>query len=755
MREFKQVNRTVRKKDSKALLSGKPLYTQDLCPAGALIVKILRSPHAHANIRNIDTTMAMKVPGIECILTHKDVPENRFAISGQSYPEWSPYDRRILDSKVRYVGDAVAIIAGADERCVDQAMKKIKVEYEILPAILDLHEAYENPVIIHDEDNWEMRAPFGGDNTRNLCAVDGESGGDVDEAMAKCAYTFEATYHTKQANQCMMEPYCAYTFLDAYERLNVYTSTQIPFHVRRILSNALGIPKSRIRVVKPRIGGGFGTKQTSVCEMFVAAVTMKTGKLAKIVFTREECFMCGSPRHEMEITVKVGADEEGKIRAIDMFTLSNTGAYGEHGPTTVGLTGRQTLSLYRYAKDFRFEGRVVYTNTTSAGAYRGFGATQGTFAMESAVNELAHKMGMDPAYVREINMIHEGDCMYCFGREITHACALDLCMERAKEMFNWEEKSKRRVMPDGKIRAGGCAITMQDSGIKYVDTASTRITLVEDGYYHLYIGATDMGTGCDTILAQMAAECMECDVEDVTTFGVDTDVSPYDTGSYASSTTYVTGGAVVKACDDLKKKMTEFAAQISDCSVEDVEFVGNGFYIHNETFLSLKDFYFQAVCGHEMVLTGEGSNMKEVAPPPFMVGMAEVEVDPETGNVEVIDFVNVADCGTVINPALAKVQVESGILQGLSMCLTEDVVYNKNGRLITNSYMQYGIPSRIQCGPIRVDFRTSYEPTGPFGAKSIGEVVINTASPAVAEAVWVATGKRFRTLPIKPEEIVL
>ena len=754
---MKQVNRAVPKKDAMALLTGKPVYTADIADKDALVVKILRSPHAHAEIESIDKSRAEKVPGVACILTWEDVPQNRYTIAGQAYPEMSPYDRLILDKKVRFVGDAVAIVAAETEKAAEDALKLLKVKYNVLTPVLDLHTALDNPVVIHDENDWEVRAEFGAENMRNLCAVDFAEGGDVDAALEKCDFKLERTYRTRQTNQTMMETFRTFTHLDAYGRLNVISSTQIPFHVRRILSRALDIPRSRIRVVKPRIGGGFGAKQTAVSEVYPAIVTMITGRPAMIVYSRQESFDAGSPRHEMEVKVRIGADRDGYIRALEVCTLSNTGAYGEHGASTVGLSGHKTIPLYRYARDFRFDSRVVYTNTVPAGAYRGFGATQGLFAVESAVNELAHEMGVDPVWIRELNMVREGDVMPAYYGETCTSCALDRCMARAKEMMNWGEKYPRRVMPDGRIRGVGVAMAMQGSGISFVDVGSATVRLNDDGYYTLMIGATDMGTGCDTILAQIAAECLECSVDNINTHGVDTDSSPYDTGSYASSTTYVTGQAVVKACDELRDIMVDFAAKLMGCTAEELNFTGDGIEMAADPSkkISLKELAYQSMCGHEAVLSATQSNSMPVSPPPFMVGMAEVEVDPETGSVDVIDYAAVVDCGTTINPALARVQTEGGLVQGIGMALTEEIRYDENGRLGTNSFMQYRIPTRVDFGDIRVEFESSYEKSGPFGAKSIGEVVINTPSPAIADAVYNAVGVRIRELPITPEKVLM
>lgn len=753
---MKYVNQPIRKKDAMALVTGKPVYTDDIAPKDCLVVKVLRSPHAHAEILEIKKDIAEKLPGIVCVLTYEDVPQKRFTMAGQTYPEPSPYDRLILDKRVRFVGDAVAIVAGETEKAVDQAMKVIKVKYDVLEPVLDFHEAKDNPILVHPEDNWQALCPVGADNKRNLCASGLEEHGDVDKVIAESDVVVENTYHTKAVQQTMMETFRTYTQMDTYGRLNIISSTQVPFHVRRILSNALDIPKSKIRVIKPRIGGGFGAKQTVVAEVYPAIVTLKTGRPAKIIYTREESLIASSPRHEMEIKVRIGANKDGHIRGIEVKTLSNTGAFGEHGPTTVGLSGHKSIPLYSKAEAFRFQYDVVYTNKMSAGAYRGYGATQGIFAVESAINELAVKLNMDPVALREMNLTREGDVMHAYYGETANSCTLDHCLERTAEMIGWKEKYPCRVMPDGKIRGVGIAMAMQGSGISSVDTGSVSIKINDDGFYALTIGASDMGTGCDTILSQMAADCLDCSVDDIIVYGVDTDVSPYDSGSYASSTTYVTGMATVKACQTLVDKMKAYGAEKLGCSVDDVEFDGKKVYsLKDGSSISRKDIGNAIMCAGENALFATEAHSSPVSPPPFMAGAVEVEVDPETGSVKLIDYAAVVDCGTVVNPNLARVQVEGGLVQGIGMALHENITYNEKGELAENSLMQYKIPTRMDMGKLRVEFDSSYEPTGPFGAKSIGEIVINTPAPAIAQAIYNATGLRFTELPITPEKIAM
>ena len=754
--EYRSVGKSVRKKDSLQLLLGKPVYTEDIAP-DALVVKLLRSPHANAMVKTIDASKAKKVPGVVDVYTWEDVPDQRFSNAGQTYPETSPYDRLIIDRHVRFVGDVVAIVAAENEKAAQTALSRIKVEYDVLEPVLDFRTAKDNPVLVHPEDNWHMLCDLGGDNTRNLVGTTSDAGGDIEAVLADCDVVLERTYHTKAYNQAMMETFRTFTQLDRYGRLHVISSTQIVYHVRRILSHALGIPKSRIRVEKPRIGGGFGAKQTAVCEVYPAFVTMKTGRPALCVFSRKESQTCGSPRHEMEVKVRLGANNDGRIRALGVTTLSNSGAYGEHGWATVGLTGHKSIPLYTGSLEaFKFDANVVYTNMQPSGAYRGFGATQGQFAVETAVNELAAKLGRDPVGLREQNMVREGMSMPAYFGEMANACALDRCMQHCSDMFGWKDKFPVRDMGNGKVRAAGVAMSMQGSGISGIDVGSVTVKLNDDGGYMLLIAAADMGTGCDTILAQMVAEHMECPVDVVSVFGADTDASPYDSGSYASSTTYVTGMAVEKACTQLKERLCAIAAEELGCDAAELRFEG-GCVRHEATgrTVSLPEIAAKSQCNCRLAPEATAQHSSPVSPPPYMVGMVEIELDRETGVVEVLDYAAVVDCGIPINPALARIQVEGGIVQGIGHTLMEDVTRTPKGAIRESSLFTYRLPTRLDTGRINVEFEHSYEPTGPFGAKSIGEIVINTPGPALAQAIYRATGVWHRELPILPEHILL
>ncbi len=755
---MKTVNQPVQKKDAMQLLGGQPVYVNDLAPEECLIVKLLRSPHPNALIAEIDTEAAQRAAGIEAVYTWKDVPQDgvRFTLAGQTWPEPSPQDRLLLDRHVRFVGDPVAIVAGRNERCVDRALRMIKVKYEVLDAVLDFRTAKDHPVLVHPEENWEALCDVGADNKRNLCARDADQKGDVDAVLATCDVVLERAYHTKACQQTMMEPFGAFCSIDTYGRLHIVSSTQIVFHCRRIVAKALGIPKSKIRVEKPRIGGGFGAKQTAVMEIYPAFVTWKTKKPSKLIFSRKECMTASSPRHEMEMQVRIGAMKNGHIRAIDLYTLSNTGAYGEHGPTTVGLSAHKSISLYGKLDAFRFESDVVYTNRMSAGAYRGYGATQGIYAVETAVNELAEQLGMDPIRLREQNIVREGDTMMAYYGEPNTSCALDRCIARVKEMIGWDEKYPCRDMGNGKVRGVGIGLAMQGSGISGVDVGSAALKVNDEGFYTLRIGAADMGTGCDTILAQIAAEVLECSVDEVTVFGADTDASPYDSGSYASSTTFVTGKAVEYAATELREKICALGARMLGCEAQAVSFDGERVLCELDgRSVSRAEIASASQCGNTIALESSYTHSCPTSPPPFMAGAAEVEVDLETGETQVIQYVAAVDCGTPVNPNLARVQAEGGILQGIGMTLTENITYNQDGKVLENSLMQYKIPTRQDIGHIRVEFESSYEKLGPFGAKSIGEVVINTPLPAVTAAIHNACGVWFRELPITPEKIVL
>ncbi len=765
--ELKVVNKSIKKIQGEDLLLGKPGFTDDFAPQDALIVKLLKSPYANAIIKTINTSIAKKIPGVVDIYTWEDVPKNRFTTNGLTYPEPSAYDRLILDRHLRFIGDPVAIVVAQTEKIALKAMKLIKVTYDVLEAVIDFRKAKDNPVIVHPEDDWSIPfdthpsskgATLGADQKRNLVASGVHSDGDVEAVFKTCDVVLERTYSMKAFSQTPMENFSTFTEIDKMGNLKVVSSTQVIFHCRRILAAALGIPVSKLYVERPRIGGGFGAKGSVVSEIYPAFATLKTGRPCKMIYTREESMTIGSPRHATDVTVRIGAMKDGTIRAFDLYTLLNAGAYSEQTFTVALLVGHKSIPLYTANLEaYRFAFEAVYTNLESSGAYRGYGATQGTFAVETIVNELADKLGIDPIEIRNKNMLREGMLMKSYDSvEVANACALDRCMEHCKKMFNWDEKYPVRDMGSGRIRTAGVAMSVQGSGIPGRDIGGATIKALEDGSFALTIGVADLGTGSDTILAQMVAECMECSVDKVQVYDPGTDFSPYDSGSYASAGTYVTGQATVNACEKLKKILRLAAAEALNCNLEDTIYKNAGVECKtNGQCLSVGELVYKSQNDFLCPVSVTEQYSASVSPPPYMVGMVELELDKATGHIEILDYCAVVDCGTPINPALCKIQTEGGLAQAIGHTLTENVTYTEAGQIMESSLMQYKIPTRLDVGHMRVEFESSYEPTGPFGAKSIGEITINTPAPAIVQAIHRATGVWHRDLPVTPEKIAM
>ncbi|QGU94742.1 molybdopterin-dependent oxidoreductase [Clostridium bovifaecis] len=763
---MKEVNKSIPKIDGIGLAQGKPAYTDDIAPQNSLIIKVLRSPHAFAKIKDINTVEAEKLPGVECVLTYKNVPRNIVTRAGQGYPEPSPHDKFILDEYVRYIGDEVAAVAAADEKIAEKAMKLIKVEYEILEPILDFEKAAGNQSIIHLEPEAHEMFPIGFNPSKNIAAEYHMHVGDVDEVLSKCEHVIRSTYYTQAQAHVAMETHTAAAYIDLHGRVNIISSTQTPFHVRRIVAEALALPIEKIRVVKPRIGGGYGGKQGLHGEFLVSLVALRTGKPAKLIYTRNEVFEASYCRHEMRFNIAIGADKEGNIRAIDMDLLSNTGAYGEHALTVFMVSGSKTLPLYNKIDAVRFGGKTVYTNLTPAGAYRGYGAIQGNFALESAIDELADKLGMNPVDLRIKNMIGQGETSPIFkimgegteGTDMTiESCKLDYCVKRGMELSGWKEKFPRKEVSKGKVRGIGSAIAMQGSGIPYIDMGSAIIKLNDQGFFNLLVGATDIGTGSDTVLAQIAAEALGVPTSKIVVYSSDTDLTPFDCGAYASSTTYISGNAVRKTGLRMKEMIEEQGARRLDALKYDVVFDGEYIKTKDGTkSISLKDLSTELYYsnGQKQLVACE-SYYGKVSPPPFMGAFAEVEVDFETGKVDLLDYTAVVDCGTTLNPNLARIQVEGGLLQGIGMAMFEQAEYNEKGKLINNNLMKYKIPTRKDVKNFTVEFVETYEPSGPYGAKSVGEIGIDTPPAAIANAIYNATGVRIRDLPITAEKVLM
>lgn len=762
MKKFKVVNNVTPSVDGKGIMMGRPVFTDDIAPQDALICKVLRSPHAFAHIRSIDASEAEKYPGVACVLTYKNVPHVPFTRAGQGYPEPSPHDKFVLDEYVRYVGDEVAVVAAESEEIALEAMKLIKVEYEVLEPVLDFEKACDNPSIIHPEDKIHEMFPIGFEPKRNIAAAYEMEVGNVKEELAKCDVVVEETFYSQAQAHAMMEPHASNARLDEHNRLVVYSTTQTPFHMRRIICKTLGLPVDRVRVIKPRVGGGFGGKQAFHGEMFVSLVTLRTNRPSKLVYTREEVFGSSYTRHPMKISLKIGANKDGKIQAIDCRALSDTGAYGEHALTVFMIVGSKVLPLYNKVKAVKFGGQVVYTNHVPAGAYRGYGAIQGNYALESTIDMLAKKLGIDPITLREMNSMKEKETSPIFeimgeGTEgtamIMESCKLPYCIKRGRELMNWDEKYPVKQVGPHKVRSVGCAIAMQGSGIPFLDMGSCTIKLNDGGSYMVTVGATDIGQGSDTIISQIVAEELGTTMDKIIIYSSDTDLTPYDCGAYASSTTYVSGNAAYNAAVKMRERLIKEAAQELKVSPNDVEFDGKTF-VSGDKSVTLEDLSTGRLYNndtHQIAVTE--SFHGHVSPPPFMAAFGEFEFDTETYEYKMVKYVTVTDCGTTINPMLAKGQVEGGVIQGYGMASCEEVLYTPKGKLLSNNFDMYHIPSVKEVGELVSEFADSYEPSGPFGAKSVGEIGIDTPPAVLCNAVYNAFGVRIHSLPITPQKI--
>lgn len=755
---MKHVGKSYDKVDAKGILSGKPSYTGDFVPKDALIIKVLRSPHAQARIKSIDTSKAKLISGVEAIFTYEDVPNTRVTLAGQTYPEPSAYDALILDPVVRYVGDEVALVVAKDEATALKAMPLIKVEYDVQKPVLDLHTAIDHETVVHPEEDILNHIPVGQDYKRNICVSYHKRVGDIEAELAKCDYVVEGTYFDQATRQSAMEPFQSFGYIDHLGRIVIVSSTQIVFHVRRHIARALGIPASKIRVIKPRIGGGFGSKQTACTELMTAFVTWKLQKPCYLLYDRTEAQTCSTTRHAREWYIRVGATKDGIIQVIDMDSITDAGAHATHCFTTTTAGEHKSVPLYNKAKAVHYGTEGVYMNHTPGGAFRGYGATESLWPLECAVNRLADEMGVDPAELRQKNLIAAGERSLVYDPdEIMDSGLFQETVNKVKEMARWDERPHSWDI-DERYRGGlGMALALQGSGVANIDVASVEIRLGDDGNYTLYTGSSDMGMGANTILTQMACEVLGCPMESMTVIESDTDIVPFDPGSYASSTTYVTGTAAKMAAEELREKIINKLAQFMDVKPEEIDFDGLvGTTKDGAKQLSVQELAPMLLVGTTPEqLTGFATWGSHTSPPPFMASIAEVKVDKQTGHIIPLHMYNCVDCGTVVNPKLARVQVEGGAVQAIGMALYEDVRYSSNGRLETNNFMTYKIPTRQDIGEVHTAFVESYEESGAYGVKSIGEVVINTACPAIQHAVKNAVGADVRTLPMTPEKVFM
>ncbi len=766
MADFQNIGKDIRKIDALSLATGAASFTDDYRLKDALQLAVLYSPYAHAEIDDIDTAAAQAIPGVVDILCYKNVPRVWHTTAGQGYPEPSPYDTVLFDHRVRFVGDRVALVAAESEKIAQRAVQALKVTYRQLPTLFDPELAMrEGAPILHD-DGEHAAIPVPYHPEINLAAEVEISFGDLEQGFAAADFVESHTYQTPYASHCAIEPHAALAYFDEMGRLVIVTTTQVPFHARRIVSRVLDLPTGMVRVIKPRIGGGFGGKQEVILEPLVALVAWRNKRAARLVMSRKEVFISGRTRHPQKIWFKVGARNSGEITALDMRALMNTGAYGTHALTVLSNTGSKVLPLFNKIENLRFQGKSVYTNLPVGGAYRGYGATQGYFGLNQQIDMIARRTGEDMVEFCKQWHIKEGETSGVFealgeGKEgvsqVIRSCRLSACLDKGAEAIGWAAKRDKRIRTGkDRFRGVGLAISMQGSGIPRIDMGSASMKMNEDGSFGLYVGATDIGTGSDTILAQIAAEVLSIPVEHIMVLSSDTDLTPFDVGAYASSTTYISGEAVRKCAEQIKAQILAVATDMSGVD-QDALVLGRAEVrtIDGSKAVSYQDIAcYSLYSQNQFQIQAGASHFAQESPPPFIAQFAEVEVDVRTGKIDVIKFVSAVDCGQPINPRLAEGQVEGAVVNGLSYALWEEYRFSARGTMRNPSFGAYKIFSAADMPIVETYLIDSYEETGPFGAKSVGEVAINGPLPAIANAVFDAIGVRLYEAPFTPERVL-
>src|SRR5438477_2649528 len=753
------VGKAERKVDAVKLVTGKPAFVDDIELRGLLHGRLLTSPHAHAIIRNIDVSRARALPGVQAVLTYKDVPRIPYTTAGQSWPEPGPHDQYCLDNRVRFVGDRVAAVAAETPEIAEQALGLVHVDYEVLPAVLEPRQSTDpNAPRIHPEpESYRIH-----DASRNVAAHLHAEIGDVERGFAESDVVVEREYIVPQVQQTPIENHIVITYWDEDDRLVVRTSTQVPYHVRRIIAPVIGLPPRRIRVIKPRIGGGFGVKQEVLLEDICSLLTIATDRPVKLEFSRAEEFRSSRSRHPQIIHMKTGVKRDGTIIANEMTLLANTGAYGTHALTVQSNTGSKTLPLYP-CPNIRFVAEVVYTNLPPAGAFRGYGVPQGFFALESHIDEIARQLGIDALELRRKNWLKEGDenpLAKALGErkegygQIIESCGLPQCLQIVEEKLNWKEK--RGQGGTGRFRRGvGVSLAMHGTAIPGLDMGGASIKLNDDGSFNVLVGATDIGTGSDTVIAQIAAEVLAVRMEDIIMHSSDTDFTPFDTGAYASSTTYISGGATKKAAEQVRSQILEVASHMLKASPDDLSINNRVITAPNGQTVTVSQVALHSLhVENQQQIMATASWMSYNSPPPFAAQGAEVEVDTETGAVRVLKAISAVDAGRVVNPIMAEGQIEGGATQALGYGVCEEMVYDHQGALLTTNLSDYRIYSAVDMPHMESYLVETHDPFGPFGVKAIAEIPIDGMAPAVANAVADALGVRYRQIPLTPERVL-
>ncbi|UCE13557.1 MAG: molybdopterin-dependent oxidoreductase [Candidatus Heimdallarchaeota archaeon] len=764
--EGRIVGKSVAKVDALSLALGKPLFTDDIPFKNTVHVKMLYSPHAHANILDIDTSEAEKLPGVLGVLTHKNASQVLHTTAGQGYPEPSVYDTRLFNKKVKYVGDRVAAVAAETVQIAESALELIKVKYAVLEPIFDWDKSYGNTIIIHDEGEAKYLIPVHYDSEKNHVAHMDAEVGDMDKGFEEADFIIDQTVRNHYAQHCPLEPHISIAYFDGHDRLVIRSATQVPFHARRIVAQVLGIPLSKVRVIKPRIGGGFGTKQEIITEIIAAAFAMELKRPVKFEYTRKEEFISARTRHPMTVQLKAGVKKDGTITAMDMKVTSNTGAYGTHGLTVMSNAGSKALPLY-HCDNIKFVGDTVYTNLPVAGAYRGYGGTQAALALEIVIDELARTIDMDPAEFRLKNHIKTGESSPIFkalgeggeGHEQTvDSVGLSECIKFGANAIGWwdREEYKKKHSTETKKRGFGLACLMQGSSIPFIDMAAAYAKMNDDGSFNLLLGATDIGTGSDTVLAQIFAEVLGLEMSDIIVLSSDTDLTPFDKGAYASSTTYLTGLAVQNLAEKIKAQLFEYASKMMNVPSSDLK-LGAKEIKHSTTnqSISFSDIGTKALyTDNQQQIGAVASELSKKSPPPFCAHFAEVEVDTETGRVKVLRYIIAIDCGTPINPKLVIGQSEGALVNGIGYALSEQFIFNQKGKVLNPSFGNYKIMTTTDLPDIETIIVPTFEPSGPYGAKSIAEINISGPMPCLSNAIFDAIGVRITEPPYTPDRVL-
>lgn len=778
-RPLERVGKPEKKLDALKLALGKSAFTADYLPSDALHAKVLHSPHANALIKSIDTSAAKALPGVVTVLTWQDIPRVVYSTAGQSDPIPGPLDTFSLDYHLRFVGDRVAIVAATSPEIAEKALSLIKVEYEVLPAIIDMADSMKpGAVQIHDEPEFVNFADSKPEH--NLAAEIRIDIGDVEKGYAEADQIFEFEYTVSKVQQAHIEPHVCLTYWDEDDRLTIKTSTQVPFHIRRVLAPVLGLPVKRIRVIKPRIGGGFGGKQEILIEDVAAHLTIVTRRPVLYEYSREEEFIAARSRHPMRVRMKTGVKNDGTITANAMYALSDTGAYGAHALTVTGNTGHKSLALYvgdgayRKNPNIRFYADVVYTNTPPSGAFRGYGVPQGYFPLDRHMEKIAKALNIDPIEFRLKNCIREGEfhpfsTAWNEGREprpeIINTVGLQKCVEEGKAAIDWNKKFNNAdwINSTGKpnLKKGiGVALVMQGTAIPYLDMGGASLKINDDGSFNMQIGATDLGTGSDTILSQMAAEILGVKTDDIICYSSDTDMTPFDKGAYASSTTYVSGAAVCKAAENAAEQIKVRAAKMlatrngSNFSSDQIILKDNKATAPDGSSVTHAEIALDTLHHNDQVqIIGTGSHVSPSSPPPFAAQFAEVTVDTETGAIKVDKLVMAVDSGQIINPQTASGQIEGGMIQALGYAVCEEMTYDAKGSAYERDFTDYHIFTSTEIPELKVIFVETNEPSHPFGAKAVAEIPMDGVAPAVGNAIFNAIGVNVDTLPITPEKV--